>query len=151
EFWDRYRKAELDSAISPLQTIKQAAASNWRAATWLLERKLPQNFAPTHRSMIDPNDVGAIFDRVFMEINRSLPPHPNIRRRIVRRIKRIALIAVHESTTKRKSPKIRPRPLGCANPAKSSPATPHANPASSRPHNHLCATGSASACPPPAL
>jgi hypothetical protein len=108
EFWDRFRKAELAATLSPLQTVQRAAHENWRAATWLLERKLPQNFAPTHRSMIDPNDLGKILDRFFDEVNRSIPDR-QMRDRILRRIQLATVTAVHESTTTRKNPKIRPR------------------------------------------
>jgi len=108
EFWEQFRKAELASTLSPLQTIQQAAHSNWRAATWLLERKLPQYFAPTHRDMIDPNDLGQIFDRFMDEINRSIPDHET-RQRVLRGIERATVTAIHEATTKRKNPKIRPR------------------------------------------
>jgi hypothetical protein len=104
EFWDSFRKAELASTITPLQTIKAAASTNWRAATWLLERKLPQNFAAAHRDMIDPHDLGQIFDRFFDELRRSTP-NEKIRRRIMKRIERTTMVAVHESTTKRKSPR----------------------------------------------
>ncbi|HZZ29193.1 MAG TPA: helix-turn-helix domain-containing protein [Pirellulales bacterium] len=108
EFWERFRKAELASALSPLQTIQRAAHENWRAATWLLERKLPQHFAPTHRDMIDPEDLGQILDRFMEEICRNIPDK-KARDRIVKRIEQGALVAVHEATTNRKNPKHRRR------------------------------------------
>ena len=106
DFWDLFRKAELASSLNPLKTIHREAESNWRAATWLLERKVPQHFAPTHRDMIDPHDLGQMFDRFFDEVRRSIPDKAT-RARVLRRIKRTTMIAVHEATTKRKSPRLR--------------------------------------------
>ncbi len=123
EFWDSFRKAELASTISPLQTIKEAASTNCRAATWLLERKLPQNFAATHRDMIDPHDLGQIFDRFFDELRRSIP-EGKIRRRIMKRIERTTMIAVHEVQSKRKSPKNHPHPSPLRKPSEHIPGDP---------------------------
>ena len=126
EFWDRFRKAELASSLNALKTIQNAATTNWRAATWLLERQLPQNFAATHRDMIDPYDVGQIFDRFFDELRRSIPDE-KMRRRIMKRIERTTMIAVHESTSKRKSPKTRPYPSELREPDEHTPGDPHPN------------------------
>src|SRR5262249_25669094 len=103
-FWDQYRKAELASALTPLRTIQNAAHSNWRAATWLLERKLPQNFAATHRRMIDPTDFDEVLQRIMDAIESAIPDS-DLCIKIMRRISLAMRTEIHEATTNRKNPK----------------------------------------------
>ena len=46
DFFEDLRKAELAAQIVPLQAMRKAASSNWRAAAWLLERTQPDAFGP---------------------------------------------------------------------------------------------------------
>ena len=73
--------------------------------------------------MIDPHDVGQIFDRFFDELRRSIP-NEKIRRRIMKRIERTTMIAVHEVQSKRKSPKTRPHPSPLRKPGEYIPGDP---------------------------
>ena len=42
EFAERIRKATMMAEVDPLNSIRQMARSNWRAAAWYLERVHPQ-------------------------------------------------------------------------------------------------------------
>lgn len=44
EFDRRYRQARLQAQLSPLQAMRKAANSHWRAAAWMLERADPEHF-----------------------------------------------------------------------------------------------------------
>ncbi len=45
DFGRRFREARLQAQLSPLQAMRTAAASHWRAAAWMLERGDPDHFA----------------------------------------------------------------------------------------------------------
>jgi hypothetical protein len=50
EFCDQFRAAEVKCQLVPLQSVRDAARTHWRAAAWLLERADPDKFArPTPR------------------------------------------------------------------------------------------------------
>jgi hypothetical protein len=50
EFGDQFRAAEVKCQLVPLQSVRDAARTHWRAAAWLLERADPDKFArPTPR------------------------------------------------------------------------------------------------------
>jgi hypothetical protein len=44
EFYEQLRNAELSAQVVPLQALKKAAQTHWRAAAWYLERKHPDEF-----------------------------------------------------------------------------------------------------------
>src|SRR5262245_29482786 len=56
EFKGELRRAELAAQSLPLQAMRKAAGTHWRAAAWLLERTQPQTFGlrrPWHCSAED--------------------------------------------------------------------------------------------------
>jgi len=44
EFYQQLRDAELSAQVVPLQALKKAAQTHWRAAAWYLERTHPDEF-----------------------------------------------------------------------------------------------------------
>jgi hypothetical protein len=44
DFGLRVREARLQAQLSPLQAMRKAANSHWRAAAWMLERADPEHF-----------------------------------------------------------------------------------------------------------
>lgn len=55
----------LANRLDPLHHIRQAALTDWRAATWLLERFDPDQFARRDRASCSPKDLQALVDRVI--------------------------------------------------------------------------------------
>jgi hypothetical protein len=104
DFWDRYRKAELNSRIEPLDTMKRAVKESWRAAAWMLERKSPRDFAKVHPRMIDPLDLEASLGQIYDAVFRSIRD-PRLRRKVARNIEKSLKTELHELTTERRSPR----------------------------------------------
>jgi hypothetical protein len=104
EFWDRYRKAELNSRIQPLDTMNRAVKESWRAAAWMLERKSPRDFAKVHPRMIDPLDLEASLGQIYGAVFRSIRD-PRLRRKVARNIEKSLKTELHELSTDRRSPR----------------------------------------------
>ena len=80
DFGRRFREARLQAQLSPLQAMRKAAASHWRAAAWMLERGDPDHFArrpsPAFRAKQAQalrNDILAILSA---EIDNPYPAQP---------------------------------------------------------------------------
>ena len=67
-FHERVRSAEMAAQLEPMQAIRKAASSNWRAAAWLLERTQPERFAPQDVRLFRPEEVEALFDQLIERI-----------------------------------------------------------------------------------
>jgi len=104
QFWDQYRRAELDCRVGPLDTMGRAVREHWRAAAWMLERKSPRDFAKRHPRMIDPLDLEAAMDRIFDTVFRSIRD-PLLRRKVSRNIEKSLNTELHELPTDRPSPR----------------------------------------------
>jgi hypothetical protein len=72
EFHEQVRNADLRCQLTPLQAIMKAAATNWRAAAWLLERTNPQRYG-NQRKPAKPADVAeAMIDELFEAIRHEI-------------------------------------------------------------------------------
>jgi len=85
EFREQLRHAEASARLAPLQAMRQAAQTHWRAAAWMLERTDPEQFGRPQPQALGTKelralarDLLAIFDQ---EIN-----HPVLRKRLSHRI-----------------------------------------------------------------
>jgi IS30 family transposase len=85
DFHDDLRQAELTSQLSPLRAMRQAAATHWRAAAWLLERTHPERFAKRDPKQFKPEHVEAIMTRVAEVIAEEIADEPT-RERVYRRL-----------------------------------------------------------------
>jgi hypothetical protein len=104
QFWDQYRKAELNARIEPLDTMARAVKESWRAAAWMLERKSPRDFAKVHPRMIDPLDLEAAMGQIYDAVFRSIRD-PLLRRKVARNIEKSLKTELHELETERRSPR----------------------------------------------
>jgi hypothetical protein len=104
DYWDQYRKAELDSRLEPLDTMNRAVKESWRAAAWMLERKSPRDFAKVHPRMIDPLDLEAAMGQIYDAVFRSIRD-PLLRRKVARNIEKSLKTELHELETDRRSPR----------------------------------------------
>jgi hypothetical protein len=64
QFASELKTAELAACNDPLRLVKRAAADNWRAAAWLLERTDPDRFARQPPATCRPEQVEDAFVRL---------------------------------------------------------------------------------------
>jgi tRNA-dihydrouridine synthase len=68
EFYNQLRDAELAAQVVPLQTLKKAAQTHWRAAAWYLERKHPNEFGRKDVERFSVEQVDAILADFYERI-----------------------------------------------------------------------------------
>ena len=76
EFYDQLRKAELAAQVVPLQAIKKAAQTHWRAAAWYLERTHPDEFGRRNVERFTVQQVETIladfYESIFVAIDDNV-------------------------------------------------------------------------------
>jgi hypothetical protein len=60
DFNDRLRRATMYAELSPLQAMRQAVSTHWRAAAWMLERTRPERFARRDPKAFTPKQARAL-------------------------------------------------------------------------------------------
>jgi len=68
EFRDQLRRAQQDCEIGPLNTIRTAAHTNWRASAWYLERINPQQFGKKNVRYVTPEQLAAFAHQVVTAV-----------------------------------------------------------------------------------
>lgn len=66
DFRARMRRARAAAALDPLLAMKQAAATHWRAAAWMLERAMPEKYGRSAQKRFTASDAR----RLLREIQR---------------------------------------------------------------------------------
>jgi hypothetical protein len=89
EFYEQLRSAELGAQLSPLQALRKAAGSHWRAAAWLLERTQPKRFARRNPHRFTDEHVSKLLfdlvDSLLEEVD-----DPGIKDRLYHRLHQLA-------------------------------------------------------------
>lgn len=88
EFADRIRQAQLSAQLTPLQAVRKAAASHWRAAAWLLERIEPDRFVKRNPQMFTGKQWSAMIQQ-FTDVIRQEVRDPGVLNRIADRFAEI--------------------------------------------------------------
>ena len=73
DFRKNLRSSEVQAQISPLQAMRAAANTHWRAAAWLLERTNPQQFARNRLTTCKPQELHDIVDAVVEKAVEEIP------------------------------------------------------------------------------
>jgi len=63
-FQDRLRCSQLNTELSPVVTLRDAARNNWRAAAWLLERTQPEEYARRAPTALGRHELSELVDRI---------------------------------------------------------------------------------------
>ena len=80
-FVSRYRKAEADAEGEAVAAVRDAAAKNWQAAAWWLERRRPRAWAkreapekeaPVNVSSMTPEQAEKRKQEIYAEIAASM-------------------------------------------------------------------------------
>jgi len=85
KFHESLRQAELAAQLGPLNAIRKAAATNWRAAAWLLERTNPEQFAKQDAKMLKLEEVNEVVNQLVETIAQEIDD-PATRGRVYRRL-----------------------------------------------------------------
>lgn len=85
DFHERLRRAELAAELEPLQAMKRAASTHWRAAAWLLERSHPNRFGRRSAESVSPDQIESLMVQLGEAIAKELPDDATAER-VARRI-----------------------------------------------------------------
>jgi IS30 family transposase len=88
DFNEQLRRAHLAAELGPLNAMRNAANTHWRAAAWLLERTNAQRFAKQNARHIKPEHLQQFTEMIGNLVQEEVAD-PNARRRISRRLNKI--------------------------------------------------------------
>lgn len=86
DFRERLRRATATAQLAPLQSMRQAAQSHWRAAAWMLERSNPEQFGRNKTNSFGAKELRAL-RRDLLAIFDDEIDHPLLRERIAKRVR----------------------------------------------------------------
>src|SRR3954462_10335499 len=89
DFNKQLRRAHLAAELGPLNAMRNAAHTHWRAAAWLLERTNAQRFAKQNVRHIKPEHLQQ-FTEIIGNLLKEEIGDRNTRRRILRRLDKLA-------------------------------------------------------------
>ena len=85
EFRERVQRSKATPQLGPLQAMRQAAQSNWRAAAWMLERADPEQFGRRHANTLGRREL-RVLARDLMAIFNDAVDHPLLRQQVAERV-----------------------------------------------------------------
>lgn len=88
EFGRRLRDAETSAELLPLQMMRKASGSHWRAAAWLLERLNPEQFVRRRPDTLTPTELNAVLEQVVGILAEEFGDHEQ-RERILQRLQQV--------------------------------------------------------------
>jgi hypothetical protein len=106
EFSERIRRASLACELEPLNSIRQMARTNWRAAAWYLERTNPNRYGKRNPVLLTPEDVREFLDAlsgIVLEEVRSKVTRKRIIRHLLQMAGEIDQAASQHATSSRSS------------------------------------------------
>ena len=84
-FREQLRRAKATSQLAPLQAMRQAVQTNWRAAAWMLERSDPDQFGRRYRNSLGQKELRALA-RDLMAIFDEVVEDPLLREQVAERV-----------------------------------------------------------------
>ncbi|QDT74233.1 hypothetical protein [Lacipirellula limnantheis] len=85
EFRDEARTAEVRAQIGAVRSLREAAATHWRAAAWYLERTNPRRFSRPSLRTFRPDEIEAVFSDVIAAAAEEIEDF-ELRDRVCRRL-----------------------------------------------------------------
>ncbi len=84
-FRERLRRASATAQLAPLQSMREAVRTHWRAAAWMLERADPDKFGRRNPKHFGAKELRAL-RRDLLAILKDEIPQTGLRQRVVERI-----------------------------------------------------------------
>ena len=97
QFHELLRQASVSAQLSPVQTMREAAAQNWRAAAWLLERTEPHRYGKRAPHTFCEAEVVDLLGRVCDAVRQETRDKSTFAR-IKRRVTAIAHSTLRQTT-----------------------------------------------------
>src|SRR6476620_1138690 len=72
-FREQLKRAEFKGQLEPIQNLRKAGKTHWRAAAWMLERSRPYAFTPTKADLFNNDDVNDLIDGINDAVLKALP------------------------------------------------------------------------------
>ena len=72
EFRAKIRQRRMSAEMGPLHTLHLAAAGNWRAAAWLLERTQPQHYGKRAANSFGPAELAELVGRFCQIVGQEI-------------------------------------------------------------------------------
>ncbi len=88
-FRQELRASEVRGQLEPLQAMRRAASTHWRAAAWLLERTNPQQFDRRRTAASKPQELHQVIEAVIESAVEDIADD-ELRDRICRRLLAVA-------------------------------------------------------------
>jgi hypothetical protein len=88
DFGRRFREARLQAQLSPLQAMRKASASHWRAAAWMLERGDPDHFARRPTPAFRPKQARALRHDILAILSAEIE-NPQLLVRVRKQIRQL--------------------------------------------------------------
>jgi hypothetical protein len=88
-FYSQLRQAALAAQLHPLNALRQASTTHWRAAAWMLERIQPSRFIPRRSEAVRKTDLEAFY-KLMCNLMLEEGADPKMIDRIYRRMSRDA-------------------------------------------------------------
>ncbi|MEX2093830.1 MAG: hypothetical protein WD971_14185, partial [Pirellulales bacterium] len=88
DFGRRFREARLQAQLSPLQAMRKASASHWRAAAWMLERADPEHFSHRPHPAFRPKQARALKQDILAVLSAEIE-NPQLLVRIRKQIRHL--------------------------------------------------------------
>ncbi len=101
-FREQLRQAKATTQLAPLQAMRQAVQTNWRAAAWMLERSDPDQFGRQHRNTLGAKELRALA-RDLMAIFDDVVENPILREQVTHRVDATINYAMRHAWDKRRS------------------------------------------------
>jgi hypothetical protein len=89
DFRRALRGGEVRAQLDPLQAMRLAAKSHWRAAAWLLERANPEQFGRRSAAKCQPDDLIKVVDAAIETAAEEIDDR-ELRDRVCRRLMLVA-------------------------------------------------------------
>ncbi len=64
EFYEKLKQAEVQANLTPIDALRKAAQTHWRAAAWFLERTQPDRFGRQNQGKFTEREVIAMIEDV---------------------------------------------------------------------------------------
>ncbi|HZZ71608.1 MAG TPA: hypothetical protein VFE24_05105 [Pirellulales bacterium] len=91
-FAEQLRQAEMQAELVPLNQVRKAAETNWRAATWILERLRPDRYARRPPQLIKEQHMAKFVDAVVEVILNEIDDAA-LREKIAARLEKLSVDA----------------------------------------------------------